>query len=138
MRKIADIISDKEQGEFESDIYDAWHTKMLETMSDNLKTAEVIVQIQELLKETSVNSATKLKLLEFTDRLLGLQFLDRAQKQVDSENVEIPQDIQKLVDERIQAKSDKNWALADQLRNQIDDAGWNILDTKDGIKISKK
>lgn len=119
-------------------IFELWHKRILDTISDNLKTAETLVIFQELLKDNSVNPITKIELFKFVDRLLGLQFLDRAQKLLDSENIDVPSEIQKLADARTHAKFEKNWALSDELRNQIDAAGWNILDTKDGIKIIKK
>ena len=54
------------------------------------------------------------------------------------ETADIPADIQALADARTAAKSARDWARADELRAQIDAAGWNIIDTKDGAKIVKK
>jgi cysteinyl-tRNA synthetase len=36
-----------------------------------------------------------------------------------------------LAEQRIQAKKDKNFSLADELRNKIQDAGYKIKDTPD-------
>jgi cysteinyl-tRNA synthetase len=49
-----------------------------------------------------------------------------------------PADIIALADARVVAKANKDWATADALRQQIDAAGWTILDGKDGYKIVKK
>lgn len=138
VRKIADLIDSKNQGGVDSKLFDEWHNKILDTVSDNLKTAEALVYIQELLKDNKVNAATKLKLFEFIDRLLGLQFVNRAQKLLDIESVEAPEEIKKLAEERVKAKAEKNWELADKIRLEIDSAGWNVVDTKDGPKIIKK
>ena len=140
VRKIADLLdSQKNNSETDNhDIYEQWHKKILDTVSDNLKTAEALAQLQELLKDNTVNAATKLKIFEFIDRLLGLQFIDRAQKLLDLESIDVPADIQKLADERISAKNAKDWTRADELRDKIDAAGWNIIDTKNGVKIIKK
>ncbi len=138
VRKIADLISADNIGELDSDVYNMWHDKILAPVSDNMKTAESLVVVQELLKDTTVNPATKLALFEFVDRLLGLQFMDRAQKLVDLEKESAPADIIALAQQRATAKANKDWASADALRAQIDNAGWSVLDTKDGYKIVKK
>ena len=138
VRKVADLISADNIGELDSDVYNMWHDKILAPVSDNMKTAESLVVVQELLKDTTVNPATKLALFEFVDRLLGLQFMDRAQKLVDLEKESAPADIIALAQQRATAKANKDWASADALRAQIDNAGWSVLDTKDGYKIVKK
>ncbi len=138
VRKVADILSSNTQGELDKELYDTWHDKILSPASDNFKTAESLVVIQELLKNSSVNPATKLALFEFVDRLLGLQFIDRAKKLVALESESAPDEIVALAAARADAKANKDWATADALRAQIDAAGWTILDSKDGYKIVKK
>ena len=138
IRKIADLIQSDAQGERDNDVYNTWHDKILAPASDNFKTAESLVVIQELLKDTSINPATKIALFEFVDRLLGLQFIDRARKLVDLEKESAPDEIVELAKRRADAKAAKDWATADALRNHIDAAGWTVLDGKDGYKIVKK
>jgi cysteinyl-tRNA synthetase len=118
--------------------YKIWHDKILETVSDNLKTAEAIVIFQEMLRDENLGADTKIKLVQFADRLLGLQIIDRAQKLLELESVAMPDEIQKLAAERRDAKAAKDWVKADELRAQIDAAGWTVTDTKDGFKIVKK
>lgn len=138
VRRVSDIMADKAPGELDADVYNEWHDKILSLVSDNLKTAEALVVVQDLLKTSVVNSATKLSLFEFIDRLLGLRILDAAKKQHDLENADVPAEIQAMADERSAAKAARDWARADSLRAQIDAAGWTVVDTKDGAKIVKK
>lgn len=138
VRKIADLIQVADSGEINSEVYNLWHDKILAPASDNFKTAESLVVMQELLKDSSVNPATKIALFEFVDRLLGLQFIDRAKKLVALENETVPENIMEMAEKRAAAKSAKDWATADALRVEIDAAGWTILDSKDGYKIVKK
>jgi cysteinyl-tRNA synthetase len=70
--------------------------------------------------------------------LLGLQFIDRANKLVELEKESAPAEIIALADARAAAKANKDWATADALRAEIDMAGWTVLDGKDGYKIVKK
>ena len=138
VRKIADLMNADNMGELDSALYNEWHDKILAPVSDNMKTAESLVVVQELLKDTNVNPATKLSLFEFVDRLLGLQFIDRANKLVELEKESAPAEIIALADARAAAKANKDWATADALRAEIDAAGWTVLDGKDGYKIVKK
>lgn len=138
VRKIADLIQNEAPGTLDESLYNVWHDKILAPASDNFKTAESLVVIQELLKDTTVNPATKLAVFEFVDRLLGLQFIDRAQKLVDLERESAPAEIVALAESRAAAKANRDWATADALRAEIDAAGWTVLDSKDGYKIVKK
>ena len=56
----------------------------------------------------------------------------------DTESETAPAEIMALADARAAAKSAKDWARADELRTQIDAAGWTVVDTRDGTKITKK
>ena len=138
VRKIADLMNADNMGELDSALYNEWHDKILAPVSDNMKTAESLVVVQELLKDPNVNPATKLSLFEFVDRLLGLQFIDRANKLVELEKESAPAEIIALADARAAAKANKDWATADALRAEIDAAGWTFLDGKYGYKIVKK
>ena len=138
VRKIADLMNSDNMGGLDSAVYNEWHDKILAPASDNMKTAESLVVVQDLLKDTTVNPATKLALFEFVDRLLGLQFINRATKLVELEQESAPAEIIALAEERATAKANKDWSTADALRQQIDAAGWTVLDGKDGYKIVKK
>ena len=138
VRKVAEILANPVPGELVQDKFDAWHEKILAPVSDNMKTAEALVQVQELLRDASTNASTKIALFEFIDRLLGLQFIDRAKKLNDLESEEAPAEIQQLVKDRSDAKAAKDWAKADEIRAQIDAAGWSVIDTKDGTKVVRK
>lgn len=52
------------------------------------------------------------------------------------EVVKIPEEIIILAEKRLQAKKDKNYQLADEIRNQISILGYTIIDKKDGYEIT--
>lgn len=57
----------------------------------------------------------------------------------DSEGEEsIPDDIQKLLDERAAARTQKDFAASDRLRMEIENIGYELRDTPDGQKVKKK
>lgn len=57
-----------------------------------------------------------------------------AEKQSDSA---MPSEVLNLVEERKQAKLNRDYALADSLRAKITELGYSVTDTKDGVKIEK-
>lgn len=54
------------------------------------------------------------------------------------EKIDIPIEIQKLAEQRYAAKKEKNFQLADELRNKISEMGFIIIDKKDGYEIKPK
>lgn len=138
IRRVAEILTDTEPGVLVESIFNEWHDRILAPVSDNMKTAEALVQIQELLRDKSINASTKIALFEFIDRLLGLQLIDRAKRLNDAESETAPVEIVALADARTAAKAARDWARADELRAQIDAAGWTVIDTRDGVKLVKK
>ena len=51
---------------------------------------------------------------------------------------QIPADVQALVDERAQARRERDFARADEIRNRLADMGVILEDTKDGVKVLMK
>ena len=137
VRRVSELLN-SEKGQVDDTVYNKWRNEMIEAMSDNLKTASVLVLLQEFIKSSDINDATKLALVHVVDELLGLQFIDRATKLVALENESAPAEIVALAEKRAAAKANRDWATADALRAEIDAAGWTILDSKDGYKIVKK
>ena len=50
---------------------------------------------------------------------------------------EIPAEIVALAQQRAQARAEKNWALADELRDALTKQGYQVKDTPQGPKISR-
>lgn len=75
IRRVAEILADPAPAERDDAMFSQWHDKILASVSDNMKTATALVYVQDLLKETNITASTKIALLEFIDRLLGLQFI---------------------------------------------------------------
>lgn len=72
------------------------------------------------------------KLLEKFDTVLGLEI-----NRIDNKEQEIPEEILELVEQRKQARLNKDWAKSDELRDLIQSKGYIIKDTKDGMEITK-
>ena len=55
-----------------------------------------------------------------------------------SEKNEIPQEILELVQKRAEARKTKNFALADQIRDEISAKGYTVKETRSGTEIKKE
>ena len=71
------------------------------------------------------------QLLKKFDTVLGIK-IDEVQE------TKIPQEILDLVEERKQARSDKNWSESDTIRDLLAEKGYLVKDTKDGTEVLKK
>lgn len=69
------------------------------------------------------------------DSIFGLS-LDKEFKEEESK-IEVPEEIIKLAESRLQAKKNKDYALADIIRKEVSDKGYSIVDTKEGYSIKK-
>ncbi len=109
---------------------EAYQQKFTAALNNDLNMPQVLAVVQELLK-SDLDPGTKLATVLDYDRVLGLD-LD----QVSAEQ-ELPSEIQSLVDARGQARKDKDWALSDQLRDQIQAMGFTVQDGPQGMKVFK-
>ena len=69
------------------------------------------------------------------DAVLGL---DLEKGYIPPQEEEAPQELQEKLAARAQARKEKNWALSDQLREEINAAGYDIKDTPEGSRLVKR
>ena len=101
-----------------------------ERISDDLNTPMALSLLWDLIKDPNIsNKDKKATILDF-DKVLGLDFESVLED-------EIPSEILKLAEERQIAKSKKDYAKSDEIRNQITSLGYEIKDTEEGYKINK-
>ena len=70
----------------------------------------------------------------YFDKALGLS-LDKLPAPKE-ETIDVPEEVMALVEKRKQAKKDRDFALADQIRAEITALGYNVLDTREGVKVT--
>lgn len=110
-----------------------YYNKFIESINDDLNIPEALGIMWEMLKNLPKSEDVYDICLKM-DKVFGLD-LD---KDIQKEKISIPDEIIKLANERLIAKQNKNYSLADELRNQIQEKGFEIKDTKDGFEIEKK
>jgi cysteinyl-tRNA synthetase len=82
--------------------------------------------------KSDLSSAEKSATLLEMDQVLGLRLEEYIGKPL-----EIPSEVQKLVEEREQARADKNFTASDDIRDKINISGYDIEDTPTGPKLRK-
>jgi len=103
-----------------SDTYD----EMGNAFNLNLNTPVVIAHLHEGLASRELSDSQKLGLLDLAEQMLGLGLLDYM-----PETVDVPSNINQIAEKRIIAKQNKDWALADKLRDDALSKGYRIIDT---------
>jgi cysteinyl-tRNA synthetase len=109
-----------------------YFNRFKEEVNDDLNTAKTLATMWEVIKDDKLNNEDKLSLLYLFDQVLGLGFKDLKEEKVD-----VPKEVTELAEQREQARKNKNWAKADQLRDEIKKLGYEIADSKDGYLITK-
>ena len=102
-----------------------------QALGDNLNTPKLLTQLHIALSEPHANTLDIVKDLE--EKVLKIWLFSAD----DSSDLDIPEQILLLAEQRKQAKTDKNYALADQIRTELLDQWWEIKDTKDGFELIK-
>ena len=124
------------EGSFES-----YKDRFVEAMDDDLNTADALSVMFELARE--LNTAVKevpaskekleagYKLYMEMANVLGILYTEKKEE-------EIPAEVLALLEERAAARKNKDFALADQLRDKIGELGYLVEETRQGTKLTKK
>ena len=103
-------------------------TKFKDSISDDLNTSMMVTCLYDVLKDDSLNGASKRYLIGKFDEVLGLDLFGYKEK-VSSLSSEFI--LGKIEDRRL-AKINKDYALADEIRDELLSLGVKLIDTKDG------
>lgn len=108
-------------------------------LNDDLDTPKAIANIWDLLKSSYSPTDIKATILDI-DKVLGLNLANVINEENEKIILErdIPQDIINLLSERQKAKFDKNWPEADRIRGEIEQHGYEIIDSNTGPILKKR
>jgi len=118
---------------------ESYKAKYIEKMDDDFNTADAIAVIFDLVKDinTNINTESSKELVEYSLELireLGKP-LGILQK---STMLDLNAEIEKLIEQRQQARKDKDWALADKIRDDLKARGIVLEDTPQGVRWKKE
>jgi len=99
--------------------------RMIEFLCDDLNTVGMLGVVFEHLDELTQDPEQMSIIKALFQQVLGLTLQPLPEKKV-----EITPEIQKLIDEREQAREEKDWVRADQIRDQLKEMGFEVRDEK--------
>lgn len=107
-----------------------YQEKFTKFISDDLDTPRALALLWSLVADENISPADrKATILDF-DKVLGLGFVDLKEDT-------IPEEVKNLVEERELARQNKDFKLADVLRDKISALGYEVKDTEEGQKVFK-
>ncbi len=120
---------------------------LLEAMKDDLNISKALAVVDEFVKEANEaldknpkDKALKQKILsniEFIDKLLGVGGSDAYEYFQAGIDEDTKAKIQELIEKRSEAKKEKNFELADKIRDELKEMGIQIQDTPNGTVWEK-
>ena len=122
--KIASLNKEGRVSEF---FYDLFDDKFKGYLADDLNTANALSLIYDLLK-SEVDDKTKYELIKAWDSVLSLNLLN--EKELDED---LKKFIETKIEERQVAKKNKDFKTADKIRDELEQRGIILKDTRDGV-----
>ena len=131
---LSKIQSLKENNTGEIKDTEKYNDKFKEALKDDLNTSVALTVLYDVLKSELTN-ASKLYLVGEFDKVLSLDLLKDNKKEIDSD---LEKYILDMIAKRNDAKKEKNYALADEIRNELLEKGIMIKDTREGTTYEIK
>lgn len=109
---------------------DAYKKDFLKSINEDLNTPKALAVVWDLVKDEAVPKKDKYDILIDFDKVLGLK-LDEAKE----EEVKTSDEVNELLRQREEARKNKDFKKADELRDKIRDKGYMIEDSAEGLKL---
>ncbi len=116
----------KDNSQIDQEAFDKYNNSFKSALEDNLNTSNALTVLYDVLK-SDINDNTKLALVESFDKVLSLDLLKK--EKIDDELLTY---INEMIEKRKIAKSNKNFALADSIRDELLSKGIILKDTREG------
>ena len=108
-------------------------------LANDLHTPKALATLFTFINNNQIDTLSKSEVTNFIDIMKEVNEIffawDFSKSETKNEN-NIPENIILLAEQRLLAKKNKDFSTADNLRKQITELGYNILDTKEGYSIS--
>ena len=119
-------------------VFDALVAKYEAAMEDDFNTADAISAIFEMVKAANIH-VTETSTAAFRDQVLSeiIRLCDVLGIKTEKKEELLDDEIQALIDERQAARKAKNFARADEIRDELLAKGIILKDTREGVKWSR-
>ncbi|MCR5215950.1 MAG: cysteine--tRNA ligase [Lachnospiraceae bacterium] len=149
LRRVSNLA---EEGSVDQATFDAINQKFMDAIGNDLNTAMAVTCVYDALS-ADTNDATKLALIQSFDKVLSLDLCSMREAKkastaagassatvgictdgTDVSDPDLAKNVEEKIVERKNAKKEKNFALADQIRAELLADGIVIEDTREGVK----
>ena len=127
--KLKNRIAKLEKTDIEEDKMSVYIEKFSDAIKDDLNTSNMVTLVYDVLKDDNLNDGTKLAIVEKFDEVLGLDLTIVEEKNVDAD---LEKEILAKIEERKEAKKNKDFATADSIRDELLAKGIKLIDTREG------
>ena len=108
-----------------------YRNRFKEALNDDLNFSSALAVVWEAAKN-SLKSPKIAKVLKEFDEVLSLN-VDK----IEEINEEIPEEILRMLEERKEARLNKDFTKSDEIRDKLKEKGYLVIDSKEGQKIEK-
>ncbi len=116
------------------EVIQEYKQKFLEAINDDLNMPLAMSVVWDVVKQPEKSKQYADLLLDF-DKVLGLR-LQETQRQ-ETTSLELPPEIEELLQKRKEARERKDWAMSDSIRDALKEKGYQVIDSKEGMKVEK-
>lgn len=118
-----------DNGEIDQEKVSLYKEKFSKSIEDDLNTSMMLTILYEVLNDKEINDKTKKEIVKSFDKVLSLNLLEEKALEIDNEKVKY---IQNKIEERNEAKKNKDYKKADEIRNELLKENIRLLDTREG------
>lgn len=128
-KRIADL---SKEGTADAAKVKEYKDKFVEAVGNDMNTSMGVTLVYDVLKG-DMDDATKRAIIDSYDYVLGLDLLKEEQAKESGVDAELEAFVLAKIEERKAAKKEKNFALADAIRDELLEKGIAIKDTREGV-----
>ena len=118
-----------DDGMVDENNFNKYNKEFISCINDDMNTSSSLTVLYDVLKDDSLNDATKKALVKSFDNVLSLDLLKENKKIADDELIKY---VQEQINLRLEAKKNKDFKTADKIRDELLEKGISLKDTKEG------
>jgi len=120
-----DVISGNEDGAL-------FRESFLADINDDLNMPRALAVLWEMLRAPALSNQAKIALVAEFDQVLGLGLAG-----IQGSFIDVPEDIRRLLSERESARQARDFKRSDDIRDELAQKGYRVIDSKNGAKVEK-
>lgn len=119
----------EKNGDFDQEAFNKYKKKFGEAFGNDINTSLMLTAVYDVLKYDAITDVTKFKIIEDFDKVLSLDLTKGKEKTIDPV---LEEEILNKIKERAEAKKNKDFAVADKIRDDLLLKGVKLIDSREG------